>query len=323
MAWPTSKEKTPIRFETTFELASLSKPFTSLAVCILKDRGKLSLDDEVRKYVPELPEFDKKNPIRIVNLLQHTSGLPDYTEFDEPKGRHPNYVDNEDYAKLIADKPKLVALHFQPGAKYEYSNTNFMLLALIVERMTKKSLGTFMHDEVFVPLGMKHSWIYERPDPAPKHPTLGYVNAVGYRKDRQDGWTPNWGAPPFRTETLLATGDGCVWTSLEDMVQFNAGMHARKLLKPETWKRALAPSHTKNGKTNDYGFGWGLGLEAGGKIAWFGHNGSWRGFRTQYRHYPEGNRAIIVLSNGGGNVGNKIVNAYEELFEKPGGRKGK
>src|SRR5204862_516787 len=107
--------KRPIRPDTTFELASLSKPFTATAVCLLHDRGKLSFDDDVRKYVPELPDRPGKKPILLSDLLHHTSGLPDYIEFPEPKGAHAGFLTNADYVRLIADKPKLTALRFPVG----------------------------------------------------------------------------------------------------------------------------------------------------------------------------------------------------------------
>jgi CubicO group peptidase (beta-lactamase class C family) len=309
------KDRTPIRPETTFELASLSKPFTATAVCILHDQGKLAFDDPVRKYVPELPDLGRKPPIRLHHLLHHTSGLPDYTGWPQPKGRDPNYVGNEDYARLIRDNPRLVEQHFAAGQKYEYSNTNFMLLALIVERVSKKSYGTFLQEEIFKPLGMVNSWVNERPDSTPKHPRLGYVNAVGYEKNDRGRWKETWGAAPFRSETLLTTGDGAIWTNLEDMARWDAGVRSGKLLEAQTWQQARTRSKTRDGQTNDYGYGW--GLEGDGKVTGYGHNGGWGGFNTLYIRQTVKDRAVVVLSNRGGFDVEKIREAVDECLDHP------
>jgi CubicO group peptidase (beta-lactamase class C family) len=315
------KERTPIRVETTFELASMSKTFTGTAICMLHDQGKLKFDDPVRKYISELPEHDKKNPLRISHLLHHTSGLPDYTRWDEPKGRHPKYVDNEDYVHLIAEKPKRVKPRFKPGDKYEYSNTNYLLLAVIAARITKRSFGEFMDEEIFKPVGMKHTWIYERPGSHRKHPTLGDVNALGYEKDEKGAWDASWGAPPFRDETMLTCGDGSVWTSIEDLIQWDGAVRGGRLVKPETWKEALTPSKTHDGKTNEYGCGWGLELDGKGRVTAFRHNGSWGGFRTKYTRNLEKDRTIIVLSNRGDFKTDEVCNAIASVVEKAEAKK--
>ena len=312
--------KRPIHPDTTFELASLSKTFTGTAICILHDRGKLSFDDQARKYIPELPEGGGKRPILISNLLHHTSGLPDYTGFAHPKGSHPGYVTNEDYVQLFARKPALLAPRFQPGDKYEYCNTNYLLLALIVERVSKRSFGEFLHDEVFKPLGMEHSWVNERPDSPLKDPRRGYIHATGYAK-KNGAWTAIWGAPPFKSETMLTTGDGAVWSSVEDLALFDAGMHEGKLLKPATWKQALTPSRTHDGKVNPYGFGWVLELDEKGRTTSYGHEGSWGGFHTAYYRYTGVDRAVVVLSNREDfKVGDAWV-AIDALYEEGNGKR--
>jgi len=291
-------DKTPIRPQTTFELASCSKQFTGVAISILHDQGKLSFDDPARKYIPELPDFDANHPIRLRDLLNHTSGLPDYIGWPGIVGRDPNYLDNEDYAKAIKENPSHVALRFTTGEKSEYCNNNYMLLALIVERVSKESYGAFMHDEVFKPLGMKRTWVYDRPKTPPKDKTLGFLNAVGYAKDDKGAWTAAWGSPPFRTERLLTVGDGGIWTCVEDMAHWDAALRDHKLLKRETWNEFLAPSKTTDGKNNYYGFGLGTDRDDKGKLTWFGHGGAWGGFGTGYSRSVKGDYGWIFLANG-------------------------
>jgi CubicO group peptidase (beta-lactamase class C family) len=309
--------QTPVTPRTLFELASVSKTFTATAVLILHDRGKLSVDDDVRRYLPELPEYRKGRLIRIRDLLQHVSGVPDYLEFEDVPARHKGYRVNEDYAGEFARQRRKFPLHFAPGERYEYSNTNFMLLALIVERVSGESFGTFLHDEVFVPAGMTDSFVYESPEAVPAHPAPGCVNAVGYEKAKKKGrWTAAWGTPPSRHEELLTVGDGAVWTNLEDMTRWDAAVRGGKLVKPETMRLALTPSKTRDGKTNNYGFGWALYFDDGGKLIGYGHDGSWGGFHTSYYRYVAADRTTVLLSNRGDFDPDKFWYALDDVVEK-------
>src|SRR5262249_19829751 len=154
-------------------------------------------------------------------------------------------------------------------------------LSVVVQRVSKKSYGTFLRDEVFRPHGMVRSWVYEDPTGAPKHEQLGFINAVGYQVRRRT-FEEGWGSPPFRSETLLTTGDGGVWTSLEDLRNFDAAVRDGKLLRAETMKRALTPSKTRDGKTNPYGLGWAVTPDRSEAATEQWHDGGWRGFRTLY-----------------------------------------
>ncbi|HEV3143066.1 MAG TPA: serine hydrolase domain-containing protein, partial [Gemmataceae bacterium] len=111
-------------------------------------------------------------------------------------------------------------------------------------------------------------------------------------------WSPSWGSPPFRKETNLAVGDGGLWTSVDDMAHWDEGLRDRKLLKAETWAEVFKPSKTRDGKTNDYGFGLILSLDDKGKLTSFGHSGGWGGFSTAYYRSVTGDFAVIALSNG-------------------------
>jgi CubicO group peptidase (beta-lactamase class C family) len=289
------QDRTPVTPRTLFELASVSKTFTTTAVLILYERGRLSLDDPVRKYLPELPAY-RGRPICIRDLLQHVSGLPDYMDLEDVPARHKSFWDNDDYLGQLARQRRKFPLRFAPGAKYEYNNSNFMLLGVIVARASKKSFGAFLHDAVFVPAGMDHSFVYESPA---AHAPRGFLPAVGYEKKKKTGvWQPTWGAPPVRQEKMLTVGDGAVWTNLEDMGRWDEALRANKLLRPETMQLALTLSRTADGKTNDYGLGWGLYGDLNRPRA-FGHDGSWGGFKTCYHRLLAADRTIVLLSNRG------------------------
>ena len=118
-----------------------------------------------------------------------------------------------------------------------------MLLAIIIERIGKKTYGQFLRDEIFTPAGMEHSFVYDRPQSSDQNQRAGFVRAVAYEWNRKKkNWQPGWGTPPDRTEEYLIVGDGGIWTNLEDMAHWDDAIRARKLLKPETWKLALTPS---------------------------------------------------------------------------------
>jgi CubicO group peptidase (beta-lactamase class C family) len=303
--------------QTMFELASVSKPFTATAVLILHDRGKLSVDDDVRKYIPELPEYRQRKPIHIRDLLHHVSGLPDYMSLQDVAARHKDYWVNEDYAGEFARQRSKFPLAFAPGQQYSYNNSNYMLLALVVERVSKKSFGTFLRDEVLTPAGMKDTFVYEGPDAVPRRPAPGCVNAIGYGKGMKKGvWKEQWGAPPFRNEELLTVGDGGVWCNLEDMARWDTALRQGTLLDPATVRSALTPSKTRDGKTNDYGFGWALYIDDARKMNGYGHDGDWNGFRTSYYRYLRADRTTVVLSNRGDFDTDKFWYALDEVIEK-------
>jgi CubicO group peptidase (beta-lactamase class C family) len=283
------KDKKPITPQTTFELASCSKQFTGTAILLLHEHGKLALDDDVRKYLPELPEHDKKNPIRILHLARQISGLREYMDFENVKGKNPKFVSNEDYVSLFAKQEKKFPPYFKPGADWRYTNTNFMLLALIVERVSKQSFGAFLKKEIFEPLGMKTATVYETPNVMPHEP------ALGYHKDKNK-FEESWGPPPFRHETHLEVGDGAVWASLEDLTRWDEGWRQGKVLKPATMKQYLVPSKYGDGKTTDYAFGWGVNVD-NGKLTRMSHNGGWGGFATFVDRNVADDRTLIVLCN--------------------------
>jgi CubicO group peptidase (beta-lactamase class C family) len=293
------KDSTPITPRTLFDLASVSKNFTAAAILLLHDRGKLSLLDDVREYIPEFPVFDPAHPIRLTDMLHHVSGVPDYMSLIEVPARNRTYWVNEDYVAEFARLGKRNPPLFPNGQKYSYSNTNYVFLAVVVARVSGKSFGTFLVDEIFKPAGMKHSFVFESPTSVPQKQAEGYVNAIGYKKS-EGVWEASWGTPPNRLETRFAVGDGGVWTNLEDMAAWDDAIRSHKLIKPITMHMALVPSETTDGKVNMYGRGWSLYFNyETGKLIGYGHNGLWDGFRTSYYRYLAADRTSIILSNRG------------------------
>ncbi len=266
----TLEPRAPIDTSTLFELASCTKQFTALGILILRDKGKLKLDDDVRTWLKELKEHNPKRPIRVKDLIHHTSGLPDYLAFGGDKP----VENNEEALQLIADRK----LEFPTGTQWSYSNTNYCLLALIIERITKKSFGTFMKEELFDPLKMKSAAVLEK-GVSLKKAALGYATE-GQKFERV--------RVPF-----LTTGDGGVYLSLEDWAAFVSGLPG--LLKKGTLEEARTPGRFDNGKPHDYAFGMGVQKE-GGKTVFF-HEGKWAGFQSIYLRCVEDDWTVIVMSN--------------------------
>ena len=274
---------------TRFDLASVSKSMTATAVLMLQERGLLSIGDDVRKYIPELPNYPD-GPLRIRDMLFHVSGLTDYLELDQPK-RNRSYWINTDHLPNLSK----AELDFPIGEKYEYNNTNYMLAGLLVERVGKKPFGQFMRDEIFRPAGMTHTFVNSGPASVPADPESPCNISVGYEKEGGE-WVASWGLPPdYRQPDHVEIGDGGVWSNLQDMAKWDAALRGNKLLKPATMKLALTGSKQNKG----YGLGWQLCREDDGQLYGYGHNGYWSGFSTMYYNYLANDSTVVLLSNRG------------------------
>lgn len=296
---------------TLFELASVSKTMTATAILMLQDRGKLAISDDVRKFIPELPEYNQQRPIQIQHLLHHTSGLASYLDFQNVPAKNKDFWINDDYVGEFARQK--IPLDFPTGRKYAYNNSNYMLLAFVIERITKKTYGEFLKESLFVPAGMKTAFVNERPTSVPGN--LVPACAVGYEK-QAGKWSAAWGVPPTRKETLFTVGDGSIWCSLGDMAAWDAALRSQKLLKPKTAKDALRPSKTLDGKVNQYGLGWSLYPAESNGLNGYGHDGSWGGFHTSYYRYLPADRTSVILSNRGDFDVDKFWYALNDALEK-------
>jgi len=278
---------------TRFELASVSKSMTATAVLILQERGLLSIDDDVRKFIPELPRY-ANGPLRIRDMLRHISGLTDYLQLESVPKSNKSYWINADYLGALGKAP----LDFAIGQKYEYNNTNYMLMAILIERAAKKPFGEVLRDEIFVPAGMKNTFVHSGPGSIPANSAPPCNNAIGYEKD--DGeWAASWGLPPaFREADHLEVGDGAIWSNLEDLAKWDTALRTNALIKPTTMKLAL----TGSAKNEGYSLGWQLYHEDDGSLYGYGHDGYWEGFTTMYYNYLTGKHSVVLLSNRGNTI---------------------
>ncbi len=268
------ENRTPVTDETMFLSGSLGKQFTAAGVMALVEDGKIALDASVRRYLPEAPA--PWEPITIRHLLSHRSGIPDYTSegFDYRK----DYTD-ADLISMSATLP----LEFPAGARWNYSNTGYVLLGIVITRVTGQPYYEFLRKRIFDPAGMPTIRVITEADVVPNR-AHGYVPTA-------NGWQhATWVAPQLNT-----TADGSMMLSLRDLIAWNEVVRRHLVLKPESWELMMSPTSLNSGRTYPYGFGWFIG-EAGGQVVQE-HGGVWQGFVTQYTRFAGEDLAVIVLSN--------------------------
>ena len=285
----------PIDAQTNFRLASFTKQFTAACIMLLARDGKLHYDDHLTDFFPEFPAYGK--PITVRNLLNHTSGLPDYEDILEKQ--YPNTPD--DKIPQIKDAGVLKLLEqqttpkFPAGTKWDYSNSGYATLAMIVEKVFGKPFGQFLHDRIFAPLKMQNTLAYEKGKNEVPH------RAYGHTKEK-DSWKQT-----DQSSTSAVLGDGGIYSSLDDLAKWDRALRDHTLLSEAEMQPALTPMQLTTGpaKNNDganvsYGFGWFLDPYPDSnkklhKRMW--HDGETIGFRTTIQRFPDDNLTIIVLAN--------------------------
>jgi D-alanyl-D-alanine carboxypeptidase len=265
--------KTPIRPEMAFRLASLTKQFTAAAIMMLAEQGKLSLTDDIARFFPAY----KGKKITVENLLTHTSGIKDYLEKIWP-GWMREDMRPETVAALFQDDP----LEFEPGTRELYSNSNYILLGLIIEKLSGKNYGDFLAANIFKPLGMKHS-CYETAQQIIPGRVSGYANTgEGYVN-----------AAYVSTLQLYAAG-GLV-SSADDLALWDNAVNAGKLLRQSSWEKIFTPYKFANGETADYAFGWTVNEFQGRLIQ--SHGGGIPGATNFVIRMPQDHVYVAVLAN--------------------------
>jgi len=277
-----------INDSTLFELASLSKQFTAVAILILNERGILNLDDPITQWLPNLP-YSK---VTIRHLLTHTGGLPDYGELMETRWDKSQIADNGDVLDFFTKlKPKPI---FKAGKKYEYSNTGYVLLACIIEKTSGTSYDAFMKKEIFDKLGMSRTRIYHtrRSGEILNNYAVGYVF-----NDSLNGYVIPDSLKEYSYVRWLdgITGDGCVNASIADLVKWEQALRNGALLSSLSLQNAFK-SNIIGKEDTKYGFGWEVQNDVNAEPAVF-HTGSWPGYINLLAHYVSRPRSIIILSS--------------------------
>ncbi|MBV9962136.1 MAG: beta-lactamase family protein [Parafilimonas sp.] len=265
------RTKDSINEHTPFHLASISKTFTGMAVLKLGEEGKLSLDDSLQKYFPELPYHG----ITIKMLLSHRSGLPNYLYFmDSIWDKHKEMTNEDVLNAMIVHHPPTQNL---PGKRFQYCNTNFMLLALIVEKITGEKFPDYMKENVFEPLGMHDTYIFSIKDTANYNPTWSYS-----RPFPMDAWDCTY-------------GDKNVYSTVRDLFAWDKSLYEHTFLKKSTLDMAFTPMSNEVHSMHNYGLAWRLFIKDGDTVIY--HNGKWHGTNTSFIRLIQDTATIIVLGN--------------------------
>lgn len=285
-----SISKRKLNVNTVFELASVSKQFTAMGIVLLHQQGKLSYEDKISSYIPELSFY---GDITIKQLLIHTSGLPDYMEVMAEKWSKSKIATNLDVIHVFAKyEPKVL---FKPDEKWEYSNTGYLLLATIIERVSQQSFAAYLQQYLFKPLGMKHTFIYRRRFQPEK--MTNYADGYVYADQLNKYILPDEiGKESYYVYLDGVVGDGMVNSNLHDLLLWDRALYTEKLVSAKDKELIFSSFSINNGKQTDYGFGWSVDQsKVYGKMV--SHSGCWAGYLTYIERDLDHDKTIIILQN--------------------------
>jgi CubicO group peptidase (beta-lactamase class C family) len=286
--------KTRLDDETIFQLASVSKGFTAMAVLLLHQNGKLNIEDTVQHYIPEFPF----NNVTIRHLLQHTSGLQNYMYFVDNYWEKDKSLGYEDVLKLLNDHNPV--LSFRPGRRYNYSNTGYAMLALLVERVSGLPFHSFVKENIFDPLGMDHSFVWN----AETMDTISNIATGFQRRGRRF-------VPAGHDPLDEIGGDKSVYSTIDDLLKWDQSFYSNKLLNDSLLKLSFIKTVTPRNRRHDYGLGWRLTVADDKQVIY--HNGLWNGFTTSLTRYVEDSVTIIVLCNNNAPVASFVKKLYNTV----------
>ena len=261
---------------TKFRLGSITKQFTAASILLLEERGKLKVEDPVKKYMPNAPAaWDK---ITIFHLLTHTSGIPSFTGFSDYDSHETQAMTPGKLVEWFRDKP----LEFEPGTKWNYSNSGYVLLGYLIEKISGQSYSDFVQQNIFTPLGMKDS---------------GYDSNSTIIAHRAAGYTPGKSSPVNAgfVHMSIPFSAGALYSTTEDLLRWEQGLFGGKVLKPESLAKMTTPFK------QDYAFGLAVSTNNGHKM--IAHDGGIEGFNTALAYYPDDKLVVAVLANLNGPAG--------------------
>ncbi len=267
--------QSPALAESVYEVASITKQFTAVAILLLAQEHKLTLEDTLGRLLPGGPDFWDKITVR--NLLTHTSGIPDFdadNTFDDRR----DYTEDE-----LVQLASALPLKFPTGSRWRYSNTGYVLLGIIVHRVSGKAYGDFLRERVFSRLHMHNTRVNSESDIIP-------YRVDGYRLN--DGLLKN---QEFLSSGLRGTADGGIVSTVVDMAKWDSALQSGALLPPEMWQQVFTPVSLNSGKTFPYGFGWFI-REQGG-YPYYEHSGHLQGYASHFLRFPGAKVSVVVLAN--------------------------
>lgn len=306
------ENKTPVTADTVFRIGSVTKQFTAAAVMLLAEQGKLSIEDPLSKF---LPDFPRARDVTLRQLLNHTAGIHNYTaQKDFERAERQDYTTDE-MVGYIARMGKVY--DFEPGTAWNYSNSNYMLLGAVIEKVSGQPLGRFLKTSIFDPLGLRHTAMDDLAEIVPNR-------AQGYERSKS---APTGFVNTTYTSMGVAAGAGAMRSTAADLLKWQAALFGGKLLKPESLAMMIEPARLKDGRLSssgrpsaplasplgEYGFGLILKPQEGRRT--IGHTGSINGFNAWTLYFPDDQASIVILTNTSGGalrIGPKILKAYRE-----------
>jgi CubicO group peptidase (beta-lactamase class C family) len=268
----------PITPKTVFDIGSVSKQFTAMSIVLLAEDGKLSLDDDIHKFIPELPPYGA--PVTVRRMLHHLSGLPSYTDlFDLAGVPQIDLTTDEDALALIARQK---TLNFAPGRQYLYSDTNYFLLALVVRRLAGESLGEFARRRIFAPLGMSSTHFHD------DHRMIVPRRAMGYAPRPGGGFE-------IDMSNFEELGDGSVMTTVEDLARWDRNFYTGQVGGAAAIEKLQELGVRSDRSKTPYAMG--LILDRYRGMARVQHTGEWVGYRSSFLRFPQQKLSVIVLCN--------------------------
>ncbi len=277
--WANLEWDIPDSPSTKYRLGSITKQFTAASILLLEERGKLKVEDPVKKYMPDAPAaWDR---ITIFNLLTHTSGIPNFTNLPEYRKMEPFPSTAVETVAVFRDKP----LDFQPGEKWNYSNSGYLLLGYLIEKISGESYEKFVQENIFTPLGMQDSG-YDSNSAVIAHRAAGY--APGPKGMVNAG---------FINMTVPHAAGG-LYSTTGDLLRWEQGLFGGRLLSAASLQKMTTPFK------NDYAFGVGVSQQNGRKR--ISHNGGIEGFNTFLAYYPDDHVTVVVLANLNGSAPDEL-----------------
>jgi D-alanyl-D-alanine carboxypeptidase len=269
----------PATAETVYRLGSITKQFTSMAIMQLAEQGRLALDDELTEFLPDYPT--QGNKVTIHHLLNHTSGIKSYTSLPGFFRTARQDLSPDDMLALFKDQP----FDFEPGTKWQYNNSAYYLLGMVIEKASGQTYAEYLADHVFKPLGM-HATRYGDTRPLIPHRAQGYKRARGEIVNDD---------PISMTAPSSA---GALVSNVLDLIKWHQALEAGDFLSSPSYEAMYRPTTLADGKIQNYGYGWGLGETSGHRK--LSHGGGINGFSTMIARYPDDRLAVVVLSNTAG-----------------------
>ena len=273
----------PVKPETMFQTGSVGKQFVSAAIMMLVEAGKVSLDDSVTKYFPAAPATWK--PILIKNLLSHTSGLSEYETEDRTGPNGPFYMRLDFTEDELVTKIETLPIEWAPGEKWDYRNTNYVLLGILIQKITGKLYYEFLDERIFKPLGMTSTRFSSDRDIIPNR-------AAGYELDNGQLKNSEWVSPTFNS-----TADGTLYFNVLDLAKWDAALYGTQLLKQSSLDRIWTVYPLNDGKPNPAGYGFGWMIDTQNDHKRIEHGGGWQDYTCRISRYPDDSLTVVVFAN--------------------------